>query len=72
MAMNNMRPNGGLAGWMPKKPTTDLKSAPMMQPDAKDDPQCTPGDDSPYTPFARGHSKPAPPFGLGTPGNNQT
>jgi hypothetical protein len=70
--MANIRPDGGVRTWLPKKPTSSLVNAPLLQPNAMDDPECIPGKDSPYTPFARGTSKPAAPFGLGVPGNSQT
>ncbi len=58
---------------MPKMPTTELEDAPLLQvTTAKDDPDCIPGKEGPYEPFARGSRKPAGPFGLGTPGNSTT
>ena len=54
-------------------PSVELEDAPLLQATmAKDDPDCIPGKDSPYEPFARGATRPAAPFGLGVPGNKET
>lgn len=69
----NIRPTGSVSRWNPKTPTVELDDAPLLQVTmAKDDPDCIPGKEGPYEPFARGATRPAAPFGLGTPGNTQT
>ncbi len=59
-----MKPPKNLASWKPSKPTTELKNAALLQPGAMDDPECTPGKDSPYEPHKLGSRKPQGPFGL--------
>jgi hypothetical protein len=70
MALKDM--TGGIQNWMPKTPTTTLAESSCLKPNAMDDPECTPGKESVYTPFKRGNGKPSEPFGLATPGNKET
>lgn len=70
-----MRPTGSVSRWNPKTPTMKLDDAPLLQvTTAMDDPNCIPGKEGPFEPFARGSRKASGegPFGLATPGNKET